>query len=42
MLKKAINGLLFLFLINLLPAAHAAAPDWLRTLAQQPAKNASM
>ena len=38
MLKKAISALLFLFLMNLLPAAHAAVPDWLRNLAQQPAK----
>lgn len=39
MLKKAISVLVFLFLMNLLPAAaHAAVPDWLRNLAQQPAK----
>lgn len=39
MLKKAISALFFLFLMNLLPAAaHAAVPDWLRNVAQQPEK----
>jgi hypothetical protein len=38
-LKKLTSIFLFLFLVNLFPAAaHAAVPDWLRNLAQQPAK----
>jgi hypothetical protein len=38
-LKKLTSIILFLFLVNLFPgAAHAAVPDWLRNLAQQPAK----
>ena len=39
MLKKLTSIILFLFLVNLFPgAARAAVPDWLRNLAQQPAK----
>ncbi|HEY2497367.1 MAG TPA: DUF3857 domain-containing transglutaminase family protein [Candidatus Angelobacter sp.] len=39
MLKKLTRVLLFLFLANLLPAtASAGVPDWLRSLAQQPAR----
>jgi len=38
-LKKLTSIILFLFLVNLFPgAARAAVPDWLRNLAQQPAK----
>jgi hypothetical protein len=39
MLRKATSALLFLCLINVLPAAaNAGVPDWLRSLAQQPVK----
>ena len=39
MLKKVISAGLFLFLLNLFPApASAGVPEWVRTLAQQPAK----
>src|SRR5947209_6758824 len=39
MLRKLISAFLFLFLMNLLPAAASAGtPDWLRSLAQQPPK----
>ncbi len=38
-LKKLTSIFLFLFFVNLFPGvAHAAVPDWLRNLAQQPAK----
>ena len=39
MLRKLINFILLLFLLNLLPvSASASVPDWLRSAAQQPAK----
>ena len=39
MRRRVINVVSFLFLMGLLPsAAKAGVPDWLRSLAQQPAK----